>query len=80
MENNSKTSMSQSRRIAVNRVVLPDSSVLNLAILELDDGVVTNIRPLTKELPFTEWVGGCAELHAETDGRLRAYKEGKIIK
>ena len=50
--------MSQSRRIAVNRVVLPDSSVLNLAVLELDDGVVTNIRPLTKELPFTEWVGG----------------------
>lgn len=72
--------MSQSRRIAVNRVVLPDSSVLNLAVLELDDGVVTNIRPLTKELPFTEWGGGCAELHAETDGRLRAYKEGKIIK
>ena len=72
--------MSQSRRIAVNRVVLPDSSVLNLAVLELDDGVVTNIRPLTKELPFTEWFGGCAELHAETDGRLRAYKEGKIIK
>lgn len=72
--------MSQSRRIAVNRVVLPDSSVLNLAVLELDDGVVTNIRPLTKELPFTEWVGGYAELHAETDGRLRAYKEGKIIK
>ena len=80
MENNSKTSMSQSRRIAVNRVVLPDSSVLNLAVLELDDGVVTNIRPLTKELPFTEWDGGCTEQHAETDGRLRAYKEGKIIK
>ncbi len=68
------------RRIAANSVVLPDSSVLNLAVLELEEGIVTKVSPLERELPFTEWIGGSVTLHAGDDGKLYAYKDGKIIK
>lgn len=50
--------MSAFRRLAVNRLHLPDGRVLPNHVIELRDGRVTAYYPLTEELPSTEWLGG----------------------
>jgi len=62
----------KTRRVAAHEVVLPDGSVLTLAVVELVEGRVVNYYTFSQELPLTEWMGGTIQV-VEEDGQLIAY-------
>ena len=67
------------RRIASNEVMTPENQCLFQQVIELKDGVVTNLYPLVMEIPKTEWVQGRLILRKGADGFVRAYYKGKIL-
>lgn len=71
--------MAGNRRLAANRVVLPDGEELATAIVEISDADVVSVFRLEKEIPSTEWIGGCIELRRGTDGRIHAFKDGLML-
>ena len=67
------------RRIASNEVITPEDQLLFQQVIELTDGVVTNLYPLVMEIPNTEWMQGRLVLRKCADGLVRAYYKGKIL-
>lgn len=67
------------RHVAASIVVLTDGKEMRQACVDVQGEVVTAIRPLTHETPFTEWLGGIIKLRQE-NGILMAYCDGEIIK
>jgi hypothetical protein len=60
------------RRCGAHQVILPDGSILQQAVVEIQEGRVVNYFEFREELPMTEWLGG--EIRVERVFH-RAYRE-----
>ena len=50
--------MAEMRRCGAHQVILPDGSILQQAVVEIQEGRVVNYFEFREELPMTEWLGG----------------------
>lgn len=66
------------RRVGAHKVIT-ESATLEQAVVEIYDGRVANYYEFRDELPMTEWLGGTIIIKRDSDGILRATKDGKII-
>lgn len=60
-------------------MILPDGSILQQAVVEIQEGRVVNYFEFREELPMTEWLGGEIRVERDEDGILRALWNGKKI-
>lgn len=60
-------------------MILPDGSILQQAVVEIQEGRVVNYFEFREELPMTEWLGGEIRVERDEDGILRARWNGKRI-
>lgn len=67
------------RRCGAHQVILPDSSILQQAVVEIQEGRVVNYFEFREELPMTEWLGGEIRVERDEEGILRALWNGKVI-
>lgn len=67
------------RRCGAHQVILPDGSILQQAVVEIQEGRVVNYFEFREELPMTEWLGGEIQVERDEDGILRALWNGKVI-
>ncbi len=67
------------RRCGAHQVILPDGSILQLAVVEIQEGRVVNYFEFREELPMTEWLGGEIRVERDEEGILRALWNGKVI-
>ena len=68
------------RRCGAHQVILPDGSILQQAVVEIQEGRVVNYFEFREELPMTEWLGGEIRVERDEEGILRALWNGKYIK
>ena len=71
--------MEDLRRCGAHKVILPDGSILQQAVVEILEGRVVNYFEFREELPMTEWLGGEIRVERDEDGILRALWNGKKI-
>lgn len=71
--------MAEMRRCGAHQVILPDGSILQQAVVEIQEGRVVNYFEFREELPMTEWLGGEIRVERDEDGILRALWNGKKI-
>ena len=71
--------MSSFRRCGAHEIVLLDGSVLEQAVVEVDDGRVVNYYEFRDELPMTEWLGGIITVKKDEEGCIVAFHQGKQI-
>ena len=71
--------MEDLRRYGAHQVILPDGSILQQAVVEIQEGRVVNYFEFREELPMTEWLGGEIRVERDEDGILRALWNGKRI-
>lgn len=67
------------RRCGAHQVILPDGSILQQAVVEIQEGRVVNYFEFREELPMTEWLGGEIRVEHDEEGILRALWNGKVI-
>ena len=67
------------RRCGAHQVILPDGSILQQAVVEIQEGRVVNYFEFREELPMTEWFGGEIRVERDEEGILRALWNGKNI-
>lgn len=67
------------RRCGAYQVILPDGSILQQAVVEIQEGRVVNYFEFREELPMTEWLGGEIQVERDEEGILRALWNGKVI-
>lgn len=67
------------RRCGAHQVILPDGSILQQAVVEIQEGRVVNYFEFREELPITEWLGGEIRVERDEEGILRALWNGKVI-
>ena len=67
------------RRCGVHQVILPDGSILQQAVVEIQEGRVVKYFEFREELPMTEWLGGEIRVERDEEGILRALWNGKVI-
>ena len=67
------------RRCGTHQVILPDGSILQQAVVEIQEGRVVNCFEFREELPMTEWLGGEIRVERDEEGILRALWNGKVI-
>ena len=67
------------RRCGAHQVILPDGSILQQAVVEIQEGRVVNYFEFREELPMTEWLGGEIRGERDEEGILRALWNGKVI-
>lgn len=67
------------RRYGAHQVILPDGSILQQAVVEIQEGRVVNYFEFREELPMTEWLGGEIRVERDEEGILRALWNGKVI-
>lgn len=67
------------RRCGAHQVILPDGSILQQAVVEIQEGRVVNYFEFREELPMTEWLGGEIQVERDEEGILRALWNGKVI-
>ncbi len=67
------------RRCGAHQVILPDGSILQQAVVEIQEGRVVNYFEFREELPMTEWLGGEIRVKRDEEGILRALWNGKVI-
>ena len=60
-------------------MILPDGSILQQAVVEIQEGRVVNYFEFREELQMTEWLGGEIRVERDEDGILRALWNGKKI-
>lgn len=60
-------------------MILPDGSILQQAVVEIQEGRVVNYFEFREELPMTEWLGGEIRVERDEEGILRARWNGKRI-
>lgn len=60
-------------------MILPDGSILQQAVVEIQEGRVVNYFEFREELPMTEWLGGEIWVERDEEGILRALWNGKVI-
>ena len=66
------------RRCGAHQVILPDGSILQQAVVEIQEDRV-NYFEFREELPMTEWLGGEIRVERDEEGILRALWNGKVI-
>lgn len=71
--------MAEMRRCGAHQVILPDGSILQQAVVEIQEGRVVNYFEFREELPMTEWLGGEIRVERNEEGILRALWNGKVI-
>ena len=71
--------MAEMRRCGAHQVILPDGSILQQAVVEIQEGRVVNYFEFREELPMTEWLGGEIRVERDKEGILRALWNGKVI-
>lgn len=71
--------MAEMRRCGAHQVILPDGSILQQAVVEIQEGRVVNYFEFREELPMTEWLGGEIRVERDEDGILRALWNEKNI-
>lgn len=71
--------MAETRRCGAHQVILPDGSILQQAVVEIQEGRVVNYFEFREELPMTEWLGGEIRVERDEDDILRALWNGKVI-
>lgn len=71
--------MAEMRRCGAHQVILPDGSILQQAVVEIQEGRVVNYFEFREELPMTEWLGGEIWVERDEKGILRALWNGKVI-
>ena len=71
--------MVEMRRCGAHQVILPDGSILQQAVVEIQEGRVVNYFEFREELPMTEWLGGEIRVERDEEGILRALWNGKVI-
>ena len=67
------------RRCGAHQVILPDGSILQQAVVEIQEGRVVNYFELREELPMTDWLSGEIRVVRDEEGILRALWNGKVI-
>lgn len=67
------------RGCGAHQVILPDGSILQQAVVEIQEGRVVNYFEFREELPMTEWLGGEIRVERDEEGILRALWNGKVI-
>ncbi len=67
------------KRCGAHQVILPDGSILQQAVVEIQEGRVVNYFEFREELPMTEWLGGEIQVERDEEGILRALWNGKVI-
>lgn len=67
------------RRCGAHTILLPDGSVLQQAVVEIEDDRVVNYYEFRDELPMTEWLGGEISVVRDEDGILRAIWQEQYI-
>lgn len=67
------------RRCGAHQVILPNGSILQQAVVEIQEGRVVNYFEFREELPMTEWLGGEIRVERDEEGILRAMWNGKVI-
>lgn len=67
------------RRCGAHQVILPDGSILQQAVVEIQEGRVVDYFEFREELPMTEWLGGEIRVERDEEGILRALWNGKVI-
>lgn len=67
------------RRCGAHQVILPDGSILQQAVVEIQEDRVVNYFEFREELPMTEWLGGEIWVERDEEGILRALWNGKVI-
>lgn len=67
------------RRCGAHTILLPDGSVLQQAVVEIEDDRVVNYYEFRDELPMTEWLGGEISVVRDEDGILRAIWQEQLI-
>lgn len=67
------------KRCGAHQVILPDGSILQQAVVEIQEGRVVNYFEFREELPMTEWLGGEIRVERDAEGILRALWNGKVI-
>ena len=67
------------RRCGAHQVILPDGSILQQAVVEIQEGRVVNYFEFREELPMTEWLGGEIRVERDEEGILRALWNGKTF-
>ena len=71
--------MEDLRRCGAHQVILTDGSILQQAVVEIQEGRVVNYFEFREELPMTEWLGGEIRVERDEEGILRALWNGKKI-
>ena len=71
--------MAEMKRCGAHQVILPDGSILQQAVVEIQEGRVVNYFEFREELPMTEWLGGEIRVERDEEGILRALWNGKVI-
>ena len=71
--------MEDIRRCGAHQVILADGSILQQAVVEIQEGRVVNYFEFREELPMTEWLGGEIRVERDEEGILRALWNGKNI-
>lgn len=67
------------RRCGAHQVILPDGSILQQAVVEIQEDRVVNYFEFREELPMTEWLGGEIRVERDEEGILSALWNGKVI-
>lgn len=67
------------KRCGAHQVILPDGSILQQAVVEIQESRVVNYFEFREELPMTEWLGGEIRVERDEEGILRALWNGKVI-
>ena len=67
------------RRCGAHQVILPDGSILQQAVVEIQEGRVVNYFEFREELPMTDGLGGEIRVERDEEGILRALWNGKVI-
>ena len=67
------------KRCGAHQVILPDGSILQQAVVEIQEGRVVNYFEFREELPMTEWLGGEIRVERDEEGILCALWNGKVI-
>lgn len=71
--------MAEMKRCGAHQVILPDGSILQQAVVEIQEARVVNYFEFREELPMTEWLGGEIRVERDEEGILRALWNGKVI-
>ena len=67
------------KRCGAHQVILPDGSILQQAVVEIQEGRVVNYFEFREELPMTEWLGGEIRVERDEECILRGLWNGKVI-